>query len=49
MFNNAVADFLTRERGGVADYIDELGEHLPFKRQGPTAQADDDLRYAGDK
>ena len=48
MFNNAVADFLARERGGVADYIDELGEHLPFKRQGSMEQSEDDLRYAGD-
>lgn len=30
-FSGAVADFLTRERAAVADYMDELREHLPFK------------------
>lgn len=48
-FNHAVADFLARERGGVTDYIDELNEHLPFKRRESTEQTDDDARYTGDR
>ncbi len=28
----AVADFLDRERRGMAHYMDELGDHSPFKR-----------------
>jgi len=30
-FSQAVADFLEREGAGVADYLDELNERLPFK------------------
>ena len=30
-FAQAVADFLEREGAGVADYLDELNERLPFK------------------
>jgi predicted N-acyltransferase len=30
--NQAVADFLARERRGMAQIIDELGEHAPFKK-----------------
>jgi hypothetical protein len=30
--NRAVADFLARERHGMARIIDELGEHTPFKK-----------------
>lgn len=48
-FKDAVADFLARERGGVADYIDEIGEHLPFKRKGATDRSDGDVPYAGDE
>ncbi len=32
-FSRAVADYLARERLGVAAYIDELNEHVPFKKQ----------------
>ena len=31
-FADAVEKFLRREAAGVARYIDELGEHSPFKR-----------------
>jgi len=31
-FSNAVADFLQRERHGMEHYVDELNEHLPFRR-----------------
>jgi len=31
----AVADFLDRERGRVGEYVDELAEHSPFRRE-PT-------------
>ena len=31
-FNQAVADFLRRERRGVDSYIDELDQHSPFKK-----------------
>jgi predicted N-acyltransferase len=31
-FANAVADFLAREGEGMAQYMDELNEHQPFKR-----------------
>jgi predicted N-acyltransferase len=31
-FARAVEDFLQRERAGVAEYVDELREHTPFKR-----------------
>lgn len=30
-FAGAVADFLSREQVAIADYMDELREHLPFK------------------
>jgi predicted N-acyltransferase len=30
-FFNAVADFLRREQRGIEHYVDELGEHTPFK------------------
>ena len=30
-FFDAVADFLKRERRGIDHYVDELGEHSPFK------------------
>jgi uncharacterized protein len=30
-FASAVEDFLQRERAGVAEYVDELREHTPFK------------------
>jgi predicted N-acyltransferase len=33
-FSNAVADFLAREGQGMAQYMDELNEHQPFKRGG---------------
>ncbi|MFN7724554.1 MAG: GNAT family N-acetyltransferase [Rubrivivax sp.] len=33
-FSNAVADFLAREGQGMAQYMDELNEHQPFKRAG---------------
>jgi uncharacterized protein len=39
-FAQAVADFLSREGAGVADYIDELGEHQPFKRTGGGTTGD---------
>lgn len=32
-FSRAIADYLARERLGVAAYIDELNEHVPFKKQ----------------
>jgi predicted N-acyltransferase len=31
-FSSAVADFLKRERYGMEHYIDELNEHVPFRR-----------------
>jgi hypothetical protein len=31
-FNDAVGDFLARERDGMEYYMDELNEHLPFKQ-----------------
>jgi predicted N-acyltransferase len=37
-FNRAVADYLERERSDVAAYVDELNEHVPFKK-GLTAQS----------
>ena len=36
-FAQAVADFLEREGAGVADYLDELNERLPFKSPGGPA------------
>jgi len=33
----AVADFLAREQHHVSGYIDELNEHLPFRRSGARA------------
>jgi uncharacterized protein len=33
-FRRAVADFLSRERHHVGDYMDELNEHSPFRRAG---------------
>ena len=33
-FAEAVADFLKRERRGIEHYVDELGEHSPFKHTG---------------
>jgi predicted N-acyltransferase len=32
-FNRAVADYLARERLDVASYVDELNEHVPFKKE----------------
>ena len=34
-FADAVNDFLTREGEAITGYIDELGEHVPFKRAVP--------------
>ena len=34
-FAAAVNDFLTREGEALTGYIDELGEHVPFKRAVP--------------
>ncbi len=31
-FSDAVAQFLSRERRGIVRYVDELGEHSPFKQ-----------------
>ncbi len=31
-FANAVEEFLQREGGGIANYLDELNEHTPFRR-----------------
>ena len=33
-FARAVEDYLTRERAGVDDYVDELHEHSPYKPPG---------------
>jgi predicted N-acyltransferase len=32
-FSNAVADFLAREGQAMREYVNELGEHQPFKGQ----------------
>ena len=32
-FNRAVADYLARERIDIASYVDELNEHVPFKKE----------------
>jgi predicted N-acyltransferase len=32
-FSRAIADYLSRERLGVAAYVDELNEHVPFKKE----------------
>jgi predicted N-acyltransferase len=32
-FRHAVADFLTRERAGVAQDQQFLGQHTPFRRE----------------
>ncbi|MBI3547030.1 MAG: N-acetyltransferase [Gammaproteobacteria bacterium] len=32
-FNRAVAEYLTRERIEISSYIDELNEHVPFKKE----------------
>jgi len=32
-FSRAVADYLARERIDVASYVDELNEHVPFKKE----------------
>lgn len=32
-FSRAVADYLARERLDVASYVDELNEHVPFKKE----------------
>ncbi len=32
-FSRAVADYLARERLDVASYVDELNEHIPFKKE----------------
>lgn len=37
-FNRAVADFLARERPGVARYISELNEHSPFRRESESRE-----------
>ncbi len=41
----AVADFLARETPGVHRYIDELGEHCPFKPEDGTGVKGETLRY----
>ncbi len=35
-FADAVAKFLQRETRGIAHYVDELGEHSPFKQTDPA-------------
>ena len=37
-FADAVADFLARERGGMAAYVDELAERNPFKADNTPAR-----------
>ena len=39
-FAGAVADFLEREGGGIAAYVDELRERNPFKAAAPAALPD---------
>jgi predicted N-acyltransferase len=34
-FSDAVAQFLERETRGIEEYVDELGDHSPFKADGP--------------
>jgi predicted N-acyltransferase len=38
-FADAVNDFLAREGQAIASYVDELGEHTPFKAKGAAAAA----------
>jgi len=38
-FARAVEDYLERETAGIARYVDELNEHTPFRRDGPSASA----------
>jgi uncharacterized protein len=37
-FATAVADFLQRETNGLERYVDELNDHVPFKREQPLTK-----------
>jgi len=39
-FACAVADYLQREAGGIAQYVDELNEHTPFRKTPGQGHAD---------
>jgi predicted N-acyltransferase len=32
-FADAIGDFLTQETAAMDEYLDELAEHIPFKKQ----------------